>query len=103
VDEFMGSQEVVGVNEPVPQTPVIKASSKKGKISALQQQQMNLVKQLTDGVAVLTVKLAVCDCKDRMDCKVFTEAQGLAHIIDKLQEVSKTVQREDKSRTGVRT
>jgi hypothetical protein len=77
----------------------IRLQTKKGKMGPKEQQYMNLIRQLTDKAATLVVKVAVCDCKQRNECKVFKEAQSLASIIDQLQEVGKV----GASRRGVRT
>lgn len=57
------------------------------KPSPEQEAYLNLIRGLTDTAVVMVLKLATCECEKKDSCKVFKQAQAIAGIIDKLQEM----------------
>jgi len=52
-----------------------------------QQRMSELIRRMIDANTVLVVKVAACDCRKKNSCKVYTQAQEIARIIDELQDL----------------
>jgi len=61
-----------------------------GMVEELTEEQRKMnerMRRLIDANTVLVVKVAACDCRKKSTCKVYSQAQEIAKIIDELQDL----------------